>query len=93
VAADARVRLVTGPAPDGAPASVELVGRIGDLVSLFPVGGDAAGISTGGLAYALADEALFVGRSRGLSNRRTAETASVTLRSGRLLVVETPATL
>jgi len=59
----------------------------------LPVGGDALGVTTNGLAYPLDDEALLVGRTRGLSNRRTVEIATVVLRSGRLLVVETPATL
>ena len=93
VAADVRVRLVGPPRPDGSPPTAELDGRIGDLVSLLPVGGDAFGISTVGLAYPLDDETLFDGLTRGLSNRRAAAVASVTLRAGRLLVVETPATL
>lgn len=93
VAADARVRLLSAPAPGGSPAELELGGRPDDLVSLLPVGGDATGVTTTGLAYPLHDEALLVGRSRGLSNRRTAATATITLRAGRLLVVETPATL
>jgi thiamine pyrophosphokinase len=93
LAADARVRLLTAPAPDGSPGTLTISGRTGDLVSLFPVGGDATGVTTTGLAYPLVDEPLLVGRSRGLSNRRTVDTAKVTLESGRLLVVETPATL
>jgi thiamine pyrophosphokinase len=90
VAADARVRSLD--ATDG-PTRVELVGRSGDLVSLLPVGGDAFGVTTDGLAYPLDDETLRAGRTRGLSNRRTVATAAVQLRGGRLLVVETPATL
>ena len=93
VAADVRARLLRAPGPDGSPSSVELDGRAGDLVSLLPVGGDAVGVSTTGLAYPLHDEPLLDGRTRGLSNRRTAAAATVTLRSGRLLVVETPANL
>jgi thiamine pyrophosphokinase len=93
VAADARVRLLRAPGPDGSPSSVELDGRVDDLVSLLPVGGDAVGVSTTGLTYPLDDEPLLDGLTRGLSNRRTAGLATVTLRSGRLLLVETPATL
>jgi thiamine pyrophosphokinase len=62
-------------------------------VTLLPVGGDARGVSTTGLAYALDRETLWVGRSRGLSNVRTSPVATVTLEAGRLLAVETPATL
>jgi thiamine pyrophosphokinase len=93
VAADARVRLLQAPGSDGSPSRVELDGRVDDLVSLLPVGGDAVGVSTAGLAYPLHDEPLLDGRTRGLSNLRTARLATVALRSGRLLVVETPATL
>jgi thiamine pyrophosphokinase len=93
LAADARVRLLSAPAADGSPGTLMISGRAGDLVSLFPVGGDAMGVTTTGLAYPLLDEPLLVGRSRGLSNRRTVDTATVTLGTGRLLVVETPATL
>ena len=93
VAVDARVRLLRAPMPDGGPAHVELDGRSGDLVSLLPVGGDALGITTTGLGYALNDETLVEGFTRGLSNERTAPVARVELRTGRLLVIETPATL
>jgi thiamine pyrophosphokinase len=93
VGVDARVRSLRAPATSGGPASVELEGRIDDLVTLLPVGGDAVGVSTEGLAYALDDEPLPEGLTRGLSNRRVAPVARVVLRSGRLLVVETPATL
>jgi thiamine pyrophosphokinase len=93
LATDARVRLLTAPTRDGRPAELTISGRAGDLVSLFPIGGDATGVTTAGLAFPLTGEPLLVGRSRGLSNRRTTETATVTLQAGRLLVVETPATL
>lgn len=93
LAADARVRLLTAPSADGSPGELTISGHAGDLVSLFPLGGDATGVTTTGLAYPLDDEPLLVGRSRGLSNRRTSDTATVILEAGRLLVVETPATL
>ena len=93
VADDARMRLIRAPVPDGGPAVIALQGRLGDLVTLLPVGGNAEGVSTEGLAYPLDDETLLEGRTRGLSNRRTKPLARVTLRSGRIIVVETPATL
>jgi thiamine pyrophosphokinase len=93
LADDARLRLIRAPGPDGRPAIIDLEGRVGDLVTLLPVGGDAVGVSTDGLAYPLDDDILLDGRTRGLSNRRTRPLARVTLRSGRIIVVETPATL
>jgi thiamine pyrophosphokinase len=94
LAADARLRQLHGPgAANGTTAHLDLEGRVGDLVTLLPVGGDADGVTTRGLRFALDDEPLRVGRTRGLSNVRTASLARVTLRQGRLLIVETPATL
>jgi thiamine pyrophosphokinase len=93
VAVDARVRLLQAAASSGSAARLDLEGRIGDLVTLLPIGGDVVGVSVSGLAFPLAEETLREGLTRGLSNRRTVSTATVALRSGRLLVVETPATL
>lgn len=93
VAVEARVRRLHAPGPDGRPARLDLAGRVGDLVSLLPIGTDADGVTTHGLAYALDDEPLLSGRTRGLSNVRAQADAAVTLRRGQLLVIETPATL
>jgi thiamine pyrophosphokinase len=87
LAAETRVALLTGP------GSREIVGRVGDLVSLLPLGDQVTGVTTAGLTYSLRDEPLPVGPARGLSNVRAAEVARVTVRTGRLLIVETPATL
>ena len=75
------------------PRDVDLSGRIGDLVSLLPYGGEVLGITTHGLRYPLNDEPLRIGPSRGLSNVRLDEAAGLTFRAGRLLIVETPARL
>jgi thiamine pyrophosphokinase len=75
------------------PGRTDLGGRSGDLVSLLPFGGDVVGITTDGLRYPLRDEPLRIGPSRGISNVRMEPSAGVTIRSGRLLVVETPARL
>lgn len=71
------------------PARVELSGRVGDLVSLIPYGDGVEGVTTAGLHWPLADEALPVGPARGLSNRRTAVLAQISVRSGLLVAVET----
>lgn len=86
VGAAARVRLV-------GPGLADLGGRVGDLVSLLPFGGRATGLTTEGLRYPLHDGTLESGPSRGVSNVREQAAASVTVGSGRLLIVETPATL
>ena len=89
----ARVRLVRAPGPDGGPVVTRLPGRVGDLVSLIPFGGDADQIRTDGLHYPLRDEILVLGSARGLSNIRRASDASFVLGRGAILVIETPATL
>lgn len=86
----ARVSLIRAPAPGGGPVVTELSGRPGDLVSLLTLGSDVVGVTTDRLAYPLRDEPLPAGPARGLSNVRLAATATVTVRAGRLLVVETP---
>lgn len=95
LAAEQRIRLLVadGPRTANAPSTMDLSGRIGDLVSLLPIGADALGVTTEGLRYPLLDEPLLLGRTRGLSNVRVTPTARVSLRAGHLLVVEGPATL
>jgi thiamine pyrophosphokinase len=85
--ATTRVTLFSGP------AERDLAGRAADIVSLLPLGDGVTGVTTTGLAYPLRDEPLPFGPARGLSNVRTAAVARVTVRTGRLLVVETPVTL
>jgi len=65
----------------------EIVGQVGDLVSLIPLGGDAQGVSTTGLQWHLGGEPLRFGQARGVSNCLTAEKATVRLESGLLLCV------
>lgn len=91
--AGSRIRLLRAPGPYGGAARLDLAGRLGDLVSLLPVGIGVEGVTTTGLAYPLADEPLPAGPARGLSNVRVDPSAAVELRRGMLLVVETPATL
>jgi thiamine pyrophosphokinase len=83
--ATVRIRLV-------GPGRTDLGGRIGDLVTLLPFGGDATGLTTDGLRYPLRGESLRSGPSRGLSNVRVAGDAELTVGTGRILVLETPAT-
>ncbi len=92
VLVDPRARVALVDASDG-PAERSLDGRPGGVVSLLPLGGSVDGVTTTGLAFPLRDEPLIFGRTRGVSNVRDGERASVRVRSGRLLVVEAPVTL
>ena len=70
---------------------VELDADIGDLVTLLPLGGDARGVTTSGLRWALDRAALTMGTTLGLSNEVVARPASVAVEHGMVLVVETAA--
>ena len=82
------VRMVDGPQTACLVWSEATIrGAAGDRVSLIPLGGDAKGVSTRGLAWPLRDEALRFGEGRGVSNVMTGPTAHIQLTAGRLLCV------
>ena len=62
-----------------------------DYVSLLPLSPLVRGVSTDGLRFALREEELPMGPSRGLSNEMTGARASVRSQRGLLLVVHTDA--
>lgn len=64
-----------------------VAGSPGDTVSILPVGGDAVGVTTSGLRWALNNDRLTSGSTRGISNELTTGRASVALRTGVALVV------
>jgi thiamine pyrophosphokinase len=74
----------------GGPGRLVLTGTAGDLVSLLPLSPDVQGVTTDGLLYPLADEALRQGSSRGLSNVMLAGRAEISTREGRLAIVHSP---
>jgi thiamine pyrophosphokinase len=72
-------------------SEVEIQGQPGDLVTLLPQGGDAVGVTTEGLRWPLVDETIKHGSSRGLSNLLTSDVARVTVATGVLLAIHSPA--
>lgn len=69
--------------------SAKINGRIMDTVSLLPLWGEVKGVTTTHLAYPLKHETLYPERSRGISNRMTAQEAAVSVESGKLLCIHT----
>jgi len=67
--------------------SRRLEGSPGDLLSLLPLHGAAAGVTTEGLEYPLRGETLGAGTSRGVSNVFCASEARITVERGCLLAV------
>ena len=85
------VRLVRGPMTIRllrGGLRLELGGATGEIVTLLAIGGDATGVTTGGLRYPLGNETLALGSSRGVSNEIAAAPAWVSCASGALLVIE-----
>lgn len=64
-------------------------GRVGDKLSLIPLGGDAQIQSTQGLKWPLQEDVLSFGPARGVSNLITAVPAEVRLRHGTVLCIHT----
>jgi thiamine pyrophosphokinase len=64
-------------------------GKVGDTVSLIPLGGDVHVLRSSGLEWPLADEILKFGPARGISNRLVAPRATVEIDTGYLLCVHT----
>ena len=89
----ARIALIRAPDADGRPVRHALPGVVGGLVTLLPFGAGAEGVTTEGLEYPLRDEPLAAGPARGLSNVRVERDASVVVRRGMLLVIETAGTI
>jgi thiamine pyrophosphokinase len=71
------------------PGSTAIEGQVGDLISLLPMTGDASGVHTKGLYYALKGETLAFGKPRGVSNVLIEEHAEVSVEGGMLLVIYT----
>jgi thiamine pyrophosphokinase len=65
----------------------EVRGRGGDIVSLIPWLAPVEGVTTEGLQWPLYAETLYPDKSRGISNAMLADTASVRIQAGLLLVV------
>jgi len=66
-------------------------GQAGDIVSLIPLSDRVTGIVTEGLQYPLHNETLRRGPARGISNVMLGAQASISVRSGLLLVLHGPA--
>ena len=73
------------------PASVSITGKLGSNVGLIAAGGEAFGISTSGLKWSLTNESLAPHSSRGISNELIEETATISVQTGSLFVVQSSA--
>lgn len=67
---------------------IELKGRPGDFLSILPISEKAAGVTLKGLEYPLSDGVLEMGSSLGISNMFKKEIATVSVREGALMVIQ-----
>lgn len=71
------------------PKSEKITGVKNDLLSLIPLSKNVGGITTKGLKYSLKNGALFLGKTRGISNVFVKDEAEVIFSKGVLLLVHT----
>jgi thiamine pyrophosphokinase len=62
-------------------------GKSGDIISLIPIEGDVFVSKTSGLQWELIDEKLEFGLARGISNIMTSDSATISIKSGKLICV------
>ena len=65
---------------------VKVEGRSGDIISLIPWQGEVTGVFTENLRWHLHHETLYPDKTRGISNEMTADIATVSIKSGLLLI-------
>ena len=78
----ARVRVLRGP------DSATITGSPGSLVGIMATNGTARGITTSGLRWSLVGEDLESHSTRGVSNELIAESATISLASGHLFIIQ-----
>ena len=69
--------------------TLTLQAQIGDTVSILPVSDTVTGITYTGMRYPLTNATLHLGSTRGISNEVATTPATVTITTGRLLVIQT----
>jgi thiamine pyrophosphokinase len=71
------------------PNTEKVEGRKNDLLSLIPLSPSVIDLQSNGLKYALKNESLFMGKTRGVSNELSKNTAEVRFSKGILLFTHT----
>lgn len=68
--------------------TLTLHGAVGSTVSAIPLSDTVTGITYTGMKYPLTDHTLHMGSTRGISNEMLDTTATVTIRTGLLMIVQ-----
>jgi thiamine pyrophosphokinase len=67
--------------------TLNILGSPGEIISLIPLAGDARGITTNGMEYALNNETIYFGSPRGVSNVLQNKHAQISLKKGILMCI------
>lgn len=67
--------------------NLDIRGEVGQNVSLLPLTTEVKGVTTNNLEYPLDNSTMRIGSSLGVSNVMTADTASVSVKEGYLIVI------
>ncbi len=78
----ARLQLLRGP------GLCTIHGKVGDVVGLVAQDETATGVTTNGLKWELNDDSLTAHTSRGVSNELVTTTATISIASGQLFVIQ-----
>lgn len=68
---------------------LEITGQKNDLISLIPLFSDCQNVTTSNLKFPLNDETMAIKEGRGISNVMLSTKATVSLKSGTLLLIKT----
>lgn len=68
---------------------VTLQAQVGDTVSILPLSDVVTGITYSGMRYPLQDATLHFGSTRGISNEVSAVPATISIATGRILLIQT----
>jgi thiamine pyrophosphokinase len=67
--------------------TLNIQGSPGEIISLIPLAGDAHGITTNGMEYALNNETIYFGSPRGVSNVLQNKHAHISIKKGILMCI------
>lgn len=67
---------------------LNLSGKIGQTISIIPIGGNVKGVTLEGLEYPLINHDINMGSSLGISNKFKEEHATISIKEGTVLVVK-----
>lgn len=69
-------------------SEIKIQGEIGDTISIIPFAGNAEGLNSSGLKYALCNSTIEFGKPTGVSNIMVDTSCKITIANGEVLVIK-----